>query len=507
MSTNNGQLANENTFNNAYLSRLTDTNTTGKVDLDETSTTEIKDIQRVINEIADQSGIANQSTTDAVAKVYSSNNVISNTEDQKVSIGKLDSAFDSTAGHDHDGANSKAIDAANLSNVNNLFASIQTKDLSPGAGTSDDVSADFTSQSPGGDSVTEGVITSAPSNRVDIVELGTFREIEDASGHRVYGRITEAASVWTLSYFVNIAGTETAHSLSSQNITYAYKEVFTQFTRPTISADVGLFDSLAAVEDIPDASPVQSGKVTTSAQSFAGVKEFASRPTTNSIDIVDISTAQVITNKDIDGGTATATNRITLPSGTTAALGALPRKEGTVYYSTDDDEILSDDGTSLNTVGGGAGAAFLAAYVKDLKASGVGGGGFTAGADRTRDLNTLEGDHVLMGLTVSSNQFNLPAGTYKINAKAPGYFVNGHQAFLYNVTDAIEEIIGTTAFCAPTSTGITTTSEIDGIVTIATAKDFEIRHRCNTTRAGDGFGQLVTYGRSNVYTVVEITKS
>ncbi len=75
-------------------------------------------------------------------------------------------------------------------------------------------------------------------------------EIEDSSGRRVFGRLTEAASTWTLSFFVNISGTETAHSLSSQDIKFLYREVFDQNNRPTIGANVGAFDTLSAISFI-----------------------------------------------------------------------------------------------------------------------------------------------------------------------------------------------------------------------------------------------------------------
>ncbi len=65
--------------------------------------------------------------------------------------------------------------------------------------------------------------------------------------------------------------------------------------------------------------------------------------------------AQVVTNKDIDGGTASNTRRITIPQDTKANLDALTRKEGTIVYATDEDTIYVDDGTNLIGVGSGGG--------------------------------------------------------------------------------------------------------------------------------------------------------
>lgn len=70
--------------------------------------------------------------------------------------------------------------------------------------------------------------------------------------------------------------------------------------------------------------------------------------------IVGHNAAQVITNKDIDGGTAANTRRITVPSDTKANLDALTRKAGTVVYATDHAKFYGDNGTTLGAIGGGA---------------------------------------------------------------------------------------------------------------------------------------------------------
>lgn len=68
--------------------------------------------------------------------------------------------------------------------------------------------------------------------------------------------------------------------------------------------------------------------------------------------ILGTDSAQVITNKDIDGGSATNSRRITVPKDTKANLDALTRKEGTVVYATDTKKFYVDNGTSLDQTGG-----------------------------------------------------------------------------------------------------------------------------------------------------------
>lgn len=90
MSVSDGQLVNAAVSNAAWISRLIDSNTVGKLDLENVSTTDLIDLQRVINEALSSLGIANQAATDASANVYSSNNVVTDGDNRKVAIGKLD---------------------------------------------------------------------------------------------------------------------------------------------------------------------------------------------------------------------------------------------------------------------------------------------------------------------------------------------------------------------------------------------------------------------------------
>ena len=74
-------------------------------------------------------------------------------------------------------------------------------------------------------------------------------------------------------------------------------------------------------------------------------------------EVVKTTGAQVITDKDIDGGTASNTSRITIPSGTKATLDGLTRKAGTIVYATDLQKYFFDNGTTLvQSSGSGSGS-------------------------------------------------------------------------------------------------------------------------------------------------------
>lgn len=75
----------------------------------------------------------------------------------------------------------------------------------------------------------------------------------------------------------------------------------------------------------------------------------------NSDYAVGTNTADVLTLKDYDGGTATNTSRITLPKASTSTLAALTRKQGTLLYDTTTGKPQYDDGTNLKVIGSGSG--------------------------------------------------------------------------------------------------------------------------------------------------------
>jgi len=72
-------------------------------------------------------------------------------------------------------------------------------------------------------------------------------------------------------------------------------------------------------------------------------------------DVVGTSDAQVLTNKDIDGSTASNTSRLTVPQDTKTNLDALTRKAGTVVYANDLETYFGDNGTNLIEFGSGSG--------------------------------------------------------------------------------------------------------------------------------------------------------
>lgn len=372
MSVSDGSPVNAAVTNAAFLSRTNDSDTTGKVGLKNTdpeSGSDVNNAQRLLNELADVQG--NTGEGDATSKDYSSNNVVANGDDRKVAIGKLDAEFDAATGHSHDGTDSAPIDSSNLTGHNPFTAEYQAKELTAASGLTFDVSTDFSGDTPGGDATTEGVLTTAPNNYVSIVDTDTQQEIEDVTGKRVFGRITESSSTWTLSFFVNDAGVETAHNLSSTDITIFYREVFGPANpKPTITADVAGFDSLNATADIADASATQAGKVSTGAQSFAGQKTFVSGADVNGDQVVTENATQTVDAKTITNASIETPTRSDVKQDTRANLDtyALTATNGQFVFATDTKEMLQIVDNALVPVGGGAGGSLDFFYNEDFNA-------------------------------------------------------------------------------------------------------------------------------------------
>ena len=128
---------------------------------------------------------------------------------------------------------------------------------------------------------------------------------------------------------------------------------------------LGALGSEAEVMDVSSSQTVTNKDMssstnnvdTASSDSFTrntGNQQVVSIPDTASPDnFVLEAYAQSLSNKDIDGGTASNSNRITIPKNTKTNLDGLTRKEGTLVYATDVSKLFIDDGGNLTEIGSG----------------------------------------------------------------------------------------------------------------------------------------------------------
>ncbi len=185
-----------------------------------------------------------------------------------------------------------------------------------------------------------------------------------------------------------------------------------------------------------------------------------------------------------------------------AAEFTLPTSDGT------NGQVLKTNGSGTLSFGSDSSGLYASyALIADIKGNDVNGGGtLTSGDWRTRDLNTEvhDADGIV---SLSSNQFTLQAGTYRIAATIPSYRADRHQAALYNVTDSSYVQFGPVAYTL-NSENVTNESFLRTRFTISGAKVFEIRHRLQSsvTTYGGGVGLSTYWTGSSIFTVVEIFK-
>lgn len=168
-------------------------------------------------------------------------------------------------------------------------------------------------------------------------------------------------------------------------------------------------------------------------------------------------------------------------------------------------QILKTDGSgNLSWTDDSVGNTIKVAYLVDEKADTTAGGTFTSGAWRHRDLNTEYYDTI--GVTLSSNEFTLPAGTFYIDWSCPAVRVVGHQSRLYNVTDTAVVKYGKSSRSTEIgSEGNQTLSSGSATVTISSGTEtFKIEHRCSTTASTYGFGDNVDFGGVELFTAVKV---
>jgi len=125
----------------------------------------------------------------------------------------------------------------------------------------------------------------------------------------------------------------------------------------------------------------------------------------------------------------------------------------------------------------------------DSKPSNTNGGTFTAGAWQVRDLTLVQFDTI--GVTLAANVFTLPRGVYEVHASAPGWNVNRHMIRLYDVTNAVAVLWGTSEVSSGIQSDIVpsqTRSFLHGRLHVPAATQYRLEHQCQTTVLNVGLG-------------------
>ena len=161
-----------------------------------------------------------------------------------------------------------------------------------------------------------------------------------------------------------------------------------------------------------------------------------------------------------------------------------------------------EDGLEFGAAPGGGVSGYIG-YIKvsDVKAANTQSGTFTQGAWQTRVLNTEDND-TGNDCTLNANQITLAAGTYECHITCPAWGVNRHKARLYNTTGAATILEGTSAYVHAGYPG-QAAAFVKGRFTIAAGQALEVQHRCQTTKANQGFGVESNFAVDEVYVIAE----
>lgn len=154
-----------------------------------------------------------------------------------------------------------------------------------------------------------------------------------------------------------------------------------------------------------------------------GQNSTATFPTSGTV-LTDSNTPVTVTGKDIDGGTASNTLRLTIPKNTKANLDLLTRKEATLVFATDTQSAYLDYNSTLNPLGGAGVTLTVTQAAHGFVAANVGAplylnlGVYTlAKADAA---NTAEVVGVIDAI-IDTNTFNLKeAGSVTVNTAVSG---------------------------------------------------------------------------------------
>ncbi len=386
-----------------------------------------------------------------------------------------------------------------------------------------EISYDNTSSGLTADNVQDAI--DEVEDRVDTVEVDVVTAQSTADDH-----IADSADAHTASAITNVA----SGNLAADNVQDALDELQTDVD--TRALDSALTAHISDSDDAHDASAISYDNATsslTATDTQAAIDEVEGRLDTAetsistnasdltdhiaessthgvSGDIVGTTDAQVITNKDIDGGTASNTNRITLPKNTKTNLDGLTRKEGTVVYASDEEKAYIDNGTDLIPVGSGSGGTLDVFYSETFETTGAAdfakgndadfnGGGSLDGTLSNETSSPISGESSLkytMGSSSTDDYIKSP--NIALDRKQQGQTVG--MEFYYSY-DGDDNDIAIVAYDDTNSEVLTST--VDFLKAAGSPQRFSVQFPTNTDTANLNWGIKVVTGNSGAVLVID----
>lgn len=434
MSVQDGTPVDAPTTNPAFLKPDVDDYTVSRLGAQRASSPSgyfVQDFQRYCNNIAQTIGLVYTTNytaeADSTGNTYdSTSSAIANGDTFKTALTKLSNKFASTTGsggHAHTGASGDGPQISaltGLTGINLLVAAVQVLSATSISGTSSNVTSVFTGRTSGGSSLTKGVVT-AGQNYCELRNSSTDSLFINAQGEKVYGRITFAASTWTLTYYTLTAGVETSYNFTSPvDMDIYFLQVFDVQDVPTIWQDkvLSLFTQNPASDVSEKIGTNVLGLGFTTDSSTTGAGQSIS-PTKS---IIRLTNASLTSINNIAAPTGTFQYMLVVLNGTGGALTITNNSGGTAA-----NRIITGTGADLSLTDGASIWLFYdttSTRWRVIGGSGGGGAGFgsanqllgmnaagTAYEFKTLSVGTSGTDFAIVQ-SVGDVAFNIPdAGT------------------------------------------------------------------------------------------------
>ena len=475
-----GQPVNAAASNPAWLAKNGDDTTVGKVGLANVEAASgpslpvATGLQRVVNGLVSFVGTSLSAVYNALPS-WTNNDVGVSTNTLFQRSDALTERFNPTTGHTHAGTAGQGpkISAPNLADVPLVARIIQGSDRLAVTGTSTIVTGPLTGKPVSTSSSVAGVVSTAPENKIVIRQASGASQDDDytdALGNVVYARLTWLASVWTMSFFVNLSGTETAYSFgSASDIRWYYQQLFSPFD-PAIPvySEYAIIPSDNATADVVDASSTQRGLMNTLSQTLAGIKTWVNGLVmqayyaTQRLDVASAASITAlastksfvkftgVTVTDLHGVTAGVDGQVVVLYNGTSVIVTLKNESGSASASN---RIVLPGGTDMPM---SAGSSMALAY--DTGQSRwvpfSGGGGAVGSSDLlpTLDITYNIGSAVLRWLTVHALNFVGYADAYFNEVRVgrgagndPENLAVGKNALATNATGTVNTAVGRNA--------------------------------------------------------------